>query len=226
MPPPEQVSTVYATDESIAIRARGDFAVLCPEWQKLAYGTDGVVSSGSPWVLTSTAVNFATCGVTANHVLQIRKSGSVRGTGDILAVESVSGTSVTLRRIGQVAGVGQPPIVATSIEFVIATLDPQIEEASFALDRRFGIDPLIAGKRPADLYDVRDLREACILTVLHEGYVSEARSKDGDFWGKAMTTKEALDEVIGRLQLRWSSNNTRKANPRTTSVASNCRIVR
>ena len=29
---------VYATDENIAIRRSGDFAVLCPDWQKLAYG--------------------------------------------------------------------------------------------------------------------------------------------------------------------------------------------
>ena len=40
MAAPDRLAIVYATDENLAIRASGDFAVLCPDWQKLAYGTD------------------------------------------------------------------------------------------------------------------------------------------------------------------------------------------
>ena len=45
-----------------------------------------------------------------------------------------------------------PPAPAaglTGVEFLIASLDPQIEEASFDLNRRFGIDPNVAGRSPA-----------------------------------------------------------------------------
>ena len=64
---------------------------------------------------------------------------------------------------------------ATGVEFLIATLDPQVEEASFDLNRRFWIDPNIAGRTPGDVYDLRDLRQACVLTVLAQRYASETR---------------------------------------------------
>ena len=34
-------STVYATDEDIALRASADYTFLCPKDQKLAWGNDG-----------------------------------------------------------------------------------------------------------------------------------------------------------------------------------------
>lgn len=229
MPTPEKLGTVYTTDESVAIRARGDFVTLCPDWQKLAYGTDGVIDSGSPWVLTSATVNFETNGVESNHVIQLKKSGTTRASGDILAVDSVSGGSITLRRFGKDAGIGQPPTPATDIEFLISTLDPQIEEASFDLNRRFGIDPNILGKSPSYLYDMRDLRQATILILLKHSYTAEARSKDGDFWGKVLQIDQELTDVISRLQVRWltpSKSGSNGFEPTTTNIGSAARIVR
>jgi hypothetical protein len=85
MPPPSQLATVYATDESIAIRASGDFTTLSPDWQKLAYGTDGTFAAGSPWVLSSASVNFAVAGVTTSHVVLLRKPNSAfKGGGRAL----------------------------------------------------------------------------------------------------------------------------------------------
>ena len=34
------LATVYCTDEDVAVRAGGDFILLCPKWQSRAYGTD------------------------------------------------------------------------------------------------------------------------------------------------------------------------------------------
>ncbi|MDE2105963.1 MAG: hypothetical protein KGL39_52560 [Patescibacteria group bacterium] len=226
MPPPEQLTTVYATDESIAVRAAGDFVTLCPIWQTLASGTDGVIASGSPWVLTSATVDFETSGVSANHVVQLVKTGTYRGSGDLLAVESVSGSSLTLRRIYQAASAGQPPTASTGVGFVIATLDPQIEEASFALNRRFGIDPAISLKAPTSLYDMRDLREATVLTVLRDRYVAEARGKDGDFWGKVQQLNNTLEEVLGRLQVRWTAPGASGFQIETSSLSSSARVTR
>jgi hypothetical protein len=66
---PEQTSPVYATDEDIAVRAGGDFIMLCPSWQQMAYGTDGYFAPGLQWVLNSTAIDFATNNVAANQVV-------------------------------------------------------------------------------------------------------------------------------------------------------------
>ena len=91
MAAPDQLATVYATDENIAIRASGDFTMLCPDWQKLAYGTDGAFAAGAPWVLTSASVDFAVAGVTTQHVVLLRKPSTVfKGSGELLAVDSAA----------------------------------------------------------------------------------------------------------------------------------------
>jgi hypothetical protein len=212
MSAPAQLSTVYATDENIAIRASGDFAVLCPDWQKLAYGTDGAFLADGPWVLNSASVNFAAAGVTAQHVVLLRKpSTSFRGSGELLAVDSATSSTVVLRRLGSALNVGQPPAPAAGlagVEFLIATLDPQIEEASFELNRKLMIDPSIAGRAPSDVYDLRDLRQACVLTVLAQRYAAEVRGNQGDFALKLAQARQELTELFARLQLRWGPTGT------------------
>ena len=93
---PEQTSPVYATDEDIAVRAGGDFITLCPGWQQMAYGTDGYFSPGSPWVLNSTATNFAANNVAPNQVVWLSQPKSqYPGGGVLLAIDSVARTSIT-----------------------------------------------------------------------------------------------------------------------------------
>jgi hypothetical protein len=202
-----QLTTVYATDENIAIRASGDFAVLCPDWQKLAYGTDGAFGPGAPWVLTSASVGFAAAGVSAQHIVRLTKpSTAFKGSGELLAVDSATGSAITLRRLGGALNAGQPPAPAaglSGVEFLIATLDPQIEEASFDLNRRFMIDPNVAGRSPSDIYDLRDLRQACVLAVLVQRYAAEVRGNQGDFALKLTQVRQELGEVLARLELRW-----------------------
>ncbi len=210
MSAPATLTTVYATDENIAIRAGGDFSMLCPDWQKLAYGSDGAFAAGSPWVLSSPSVDFLAAGVTQQHVVLLRKPNTVfKGGGELLAVDSASDSGVVLRRLGAALSVGQSPAPAaglTGVEFLIATFDPQIEEASFDLNRRYWIDPNIPGRTPADVYDLRDLRQACVLTVLSQRYASETRGSEGDFALKLTQIKQELSEVLARLQLRWGTS--------------------
>jgi hypothetical protein len=212
MAAPDQLSTVYATDEKIAIRASGDFSMLCPDWQKLAHGTDGAFVAGAPWVLTSQSVDFAAAGVTSQHVVLLRKPSTVfKGSGELLAVDSATHSGVTLRRLGSALYLGQPPGPAEGligVEFLIATLDPQTEEASFELNRRFWIDPNIGGRTPGDIYDLRDLRQACVLTVLVQRYAAETRGNQGDFALKLIQIRQELSEVLARLTLRWGTSGT------------------
>ena len=212
MAAPLHLATVYATDENIAIRASGDFTMLCPDWQKLAFGTDGTFAAGAPWVLTSATVDFAAAGVTAQHVVLLRKPSTVfKGSGELLAVDSATDSGVVLRRLGSNLNLGQPPAPAeglTGVEFLIASLDPQIDEASFDLNRRFSIDPNVAGRSPADVYDLRDLRQACVLTVLAQRYAAETRTDHGDFALKLTQVRQELSEVLARLTLRWGGSGT------------------
>lgn len=209
MPPPSQLATVYCVDESIAIRASGDYATLVPEWQKLAYGTDGAFASGDLWTLTSTSTDFAARGVAANHVVLLTLPKTrYKGGGELFAVESVATTSCTLRRLGQDASVGEPPAPTgglTAVEFRVLTLYPQIEEASFDLNRRFNIDLNVANRDPASLYDQRDLRQACILTVLKARYLAETRTDRGDFRMKLAAIEQELSQVMDRINIRWGS---------------------
>jgi hypothetical protein len=94
------------------------------------------------------------------------------------------------------------------VEFLITSLDPQIEEASFDLNRRFSIDPNIAERTPGLVYDLRDLRQACVLTVLAQRYSAETRTSQGDFALKLSQVKGELSEALARLQLRWGQSST------------------
>ena len=204
---PEQTTPVYATDEDIAVRCGGDFITLCPAWQQMAVGTDGFFAPDSPWVLNSTLVNFASNNVQPNQVVQLTAPKTqYPGGGQLLAIDSVSGNSITLRRLHKDLGVGQPPAPMAGLNgvtFTINTLDPQTEEASFDIKRRYGIDEQIVDRTSTWVYDLRDLRMATVLTVLHERYIAENRSDRGDFFRKQAMIKSQLSEVLDRVQVRW-----------------------
>lgn len=205
----DRLTTLYADDEDVAIHAPGDFAVLAPAWQKVAQGVDGVFSPGPTWTLTSATSDFEAAGARPGHVIQLRKPTSVfKGSGELFAVAGSSGGSLTIRRIGMAAEVGALPAPASGlsgVEFIIATLAPQIEEASFELNRRFAIDPLVPGRTPSDLHDVRELRRACVLSVLVGRYGAEARGADGEFTRKLQQAQAEFAETIARLEIRWGS---------------------
>ena len=207
---PEQSLPVYCTDEDILVRAGGDFIMLCPPWQQMASGTDGSFASGSPWVLTSISVNFEANGVSPNQVVWLTapKTQYPAG-GQLLAIDSVAGNSITLRRPHKDLYVGQPPsstVGLNGVSFTINTLDPQSEEASFDLKRRYAIDDTVGGdfsRSSTWMYDMRDLRIATILQVLHDRYTQESRTDRGDFEKKVNRIHQQLDDVLSRIQVRW-----------------------
>lgn len=206
------LTTVYATDEDIALRIAADFPILCPRDQKLAAGSDGVFSASDPWTLLSPSVDFSACGLKPGHVVQLTKPiANFKPPGEALVVVSVAPGAVTLRRKGQSARAGQPPgpvTGLTGVEFAITTLGPQIERASYDLNRRYGIDDLVAGRRASDLYDPREVCEAAVLTVLARQYLAMSR-ETGDqrdpFAAKAGLAREELDDLLDRVVVHWGS---------------------
>ena len=101
------------------------------------------------------------------------------------------------------------------MEFAILTLGPQIELACYDLNRQFGIDDLIAGRRSADLYDPREIQQATVLMVLYRQYLDMSREA-GDqadvFSAKAKRVKAELDDVLGRAVVRWGPPNSASGN--------------
>lgn len=209
MPPPPYppLQVVYCTDEALAIRCSGDHVVLTPDANVIAEGDDGLILPADRWTLTSVKVDFEAQGVVSGTLIHLRDKGrKIKGSGVVLVVESTAGKSATLRRIGMTAGVGQPPAPAeglTDVEFKAATLAPQIEQASDEINRRFGIDPAVASRSPEWAYDLRELEEATMLTVLHRQYMIDARTSDGDFPLKVKEIGKTLDAALARLQLKW-----------------------
>lgn len=212
---PSQTSPVFCTDEDILVHAGGDFAALTPTWQQMASGPDGVFASGSPWVLTSASVDFEANGVNPNQVVWLTAPKSqFPGGGAFLAVDSVSGNSITLRRPYKPLNVGMPPAPAaglTTVAFAINTLDPQIEEASYDLKQRYTIDdnPLVGILRSSTwIYDLQVLRVATVYSVLVERYTQENRADKGDFAIKIKRAHQKLEDAISRVQLRWGPTGT------------------
>jgi hypothetical protein len=217
---PAQTVPVFCVDEDLLVRASGDYITLCPTWQCLAKGTDGVFAAGSPWSLSSPTVNFAAQGVQGANVIALTGPRSqFPGGGDMLAIDSVStdGTTLTLRRGHQAPGVGQPPAPAaglTGVSFSIQTFYPQIEEASFTIKRAFNIDENLPMRTSSWVYDLRDVRILTVLTVLYDRYTSELRADRGDWMQKIRLIKSQRDEVYGRVEIRWGPLGT-SAEPTT-----------
>lgn len=211
---PQITQPLYASDEQIAIRCRGDYPVLCPSWQDMGSASDGVFANGDPWTMTSATVNFEDNGVTAQNVVSFKEPKNLfLGGLTLMAVDSVSGNSVTLRRIGKQLNMGQPavPITgATGVKFSIPTLGPQLDNATWQIKDRFSIDEAIAYRNSAWIYvgaedDFRALRDAVVYTVLFDAYTFESRTERGDFEAKAKRTAKILSDVLARVQVRWGS---------------------
>jgi hypothetical protein len=214
MPSYTPLTTLYAQDEDLAVRAGGDFTVLVPHDQKRAFGTDGVFGAGT-WGLTSASnPNWTARSVQAGMIVQVEQPKPVSGAPqysprELFAVDQVdvpSGTLV-LRRKGDASGVGAPPSVAgtTGVRFTIATFAPQIEDVTYELNRRFGVDPKIPGRTPGEFYDVREVNQVCTLTVLERQYIAAARQADksDDLWAKAKAFAAIRDEILDRLVIHW-----------------------
>jgi hypothetical protein len=101
-------------------------------------------------------------------------------------------------------------------------LDPQVEEASFDIKRRFGIDENLVQRTSAWIYDLRDLRMATVLSVLLARYTQESRSEKGDFPRKLSQIKVELDLVLDRVQVRWGP----LGNSQEPSTLFSCKISR
>jgi hypothetical protein len=202
--------TIYATDEDIALRAAADFTILCPKDQKLAAGSDGSFSATNPWTMTSSTVDFSAYGLTPGQLIQLVKPVmAYKPPGEAFVIVSFAPGAVTLRRKGQLSSVGQPPgpqAGLASIEFLITTLGPQIEAASYDLNRRYGIDDLVVGRQSSELYDPREVKDATVLTVLYRQYQSmsrEAGEHRDNFAAKAQAFKDELDDVLARVVVHW-----------------------
>ena len=114
------------------------------------------------------------------------------------------------RRKGQAAGIGQPaspPVGVSGVEFTALTLGPQIVRASYDLNRRYGIDDLIAGRRSCDLFDPQEVREATVLTVLYRQYLEMSRGpqeKADTFAAKSSLYRQELDDLLARTVVHWA----------------------
>lgn len=211
---PAQALPAYGVDEDVYIYALGDFAVLAPASQMMAQGTDGAFASGFPWVLTSASVDFQAQGVAPNCIVQLTAPRTqYPGGGQFLAVDSVSGNSITLRRPYKDLNVGQPPAPAaglTGVGFVINTLGPQLQEAAYDFKQRFAINDTGQdfSRSTAWLYDPEVMKRPTVYWVLHERYTNEQRTDRGDFAIKAKKFEAKLQEVIDRIQLRWGPSGT------------------
>lgn len=200
---------IFATDEDVALRVPADFPLLCPRDQMFAAGTDGIFPPEDRWTLRSATVDFLAQGVTPGQVVQLLKpSTKFRAPGEWFAVASVGPQGVTLRRKGQRPGEGEPPGPDSgllSVEFLVATLAPQLARAGEALHRRIGFTDRLARLGVPNPDDLCMFRDAVVLTVLSQQYLAMSRSTTNPpdlFATKARLFSDELDDLLANLA-RW-----------------------
>jgi hypothetical protein len=200
----------WCTDEDLALRAAGDFAILCPKDQALARGNDGAFSANDLWTLTSASTNFVAQGVSPGNVVQLSKQGVFQGT-ELFGVAAVGPLGVTLKRKGLAQNVGLPPAQSggiSTVSFAVLTLQPQIMRATFDMNQRYGIDDLIAGRRSSELYDAQEVLDATALLVLWRAYEEMARNsgeRSDHFAAQAKNYRQDYLNLLGRVEVHWKS---------------------
>lgn len=209
--PATVLSSVWACDEDIAVAAGVDWPFIAAPDQVLARGIDGVFASGSPWVLTSASVDFNAYGVAPGNVIALNGPNTAFPQPEFLIVDAVAPGQVTLRRKSMNSGVGQPPGVGgvTGIKFVASTVYADIERASYELNRQFYVDDKVIGRKSGDLYDRRELREACTQLVLARNYWRAARAAGADsdsFVAKAKQAHKEFESLVLRMQVTFLNN--------------------
>jgi hypothetical protein len=214
------VPTLYCTDEHIVVRCLPDFTSLLPSSQMLAWGSDGIFQASDSWTLTSPSTNFAgqlqpiwtaadKTPSAVGYVVWLRKPQSAFPAGGILmAVAAVSGTSITLRRLGMPSGWGLAPAPSSGlagVEFQVCTFYPQIESACYETNLKYLIDASVANRAPTSINDLRVLRATTIAMVLVDRYSDEVRAGSGDYAHKIDLLKNELSDLRASLTLRWTT---------------------
>lgn len=197
------------TDEDIATRFRGDFEILCAR-EYLAAAKDGAIPAGSPWTLASTSTRFASQGVAPGCVVVLdTPSASFGAAGMLFAVDVAADSGLSLRRLNMAPGVGLapgPPAGLAGIGFKVPTMAAQIENASFDIELQFGVSAYATGRLSSDLVNPREVRAACVLTVVADRYFDLARQaeKGSDlYYAKAAMVKQQLTDLIDRVSVHW-----------------------
>lgn len=199
---------LWATDETVLAECVGDYAQLVPRHQRLAQGTDGVLAAGG-WVLTSASVpDWSAIGLAAGHVVALWVGAK---TEDLFVVASVSGGSLTLRRVGLDAGVGMPPggpTGKTGVAFEIPTTIPQLAENQRRLMLRYAVDAAVA--------TASDFIEALVLGVLIDLYGAVFRAgasplgggtgQDDNYAAKLRAYRAELDDALSVLDGTYRVN--------------------
>lgn len=203
---------LYCTDELIAIQAPADFANLVDRSQIDAQGQDGVFDADAPWVLNSASVDFQAQGVQAQGVIRLAGPKNVfQGGGQQFAIDSVSGNSATLRRLGKALNLGQPPAPTaglSGVSFEVLTFYSQIDQATYRIKDRFGIDETIWTRASQWIYQgaearFRCLRDAVVFTVLLDAYEQGNRSEQGDWAAKTRIIRGRLADSLEQVRIRW-----------------------
>lgn len=205
--PAELLSTHYCTDEDVAILVPKDYFDLAPKHQTFASGSDGVFQAGSPWVLTSASNSFSARGVSAGCVVYLSKPvASFPPGGDLLAVDSVSGNSATLRRLGVGAGLGKPPAPSaglSGVQFDVWSFRAQIDRISYDLNQRLEIDANVSGRAPTDLYDARELRGLAALMVARGAYLDSMNERTTTYERKLANLADKIERHLTLAELHW-----------------------
>ncbi len=203
-----QVIKSFASEEQLALRAPADFLAILPLEQAVASGIDGRLSPGDSWTLRSTSVDFQMQGVESGQLVRLSlATGPLPSPGQLYVVESVSGNAISIRRMGQPGGVGQPPAPLSGleeVEFLIVTFMPQLVQSSEDVASRLGLAS-VGGALCDPIRDTHTVRDLTILKVLYQLYEAASLRSESEIDGYSRLSMHFQAEYNDRLSRLVSS---------------------
>lgn len=211
----------FCSDEDIANVATSDFSVLTPADQSIVRGKDGAIDPADPWRLSSASTDFLASGIRTGHVVQIAgPKPPFSPRGECFGVVESDAGSVLLRRRGMLAGIGATPTQGAAVgavQFNVLTFGPQVLRASIDLERRFGASDFIYGRRTSDMFDITELMDATVYSVLSAVYLDASRGAgtgQPDVWQeKSRRYAVLLSDLLSRVEIHWGRGGSGSADP-------------
>ncbi len=220
------LADIWSTDEAVYNRSPFDFHLLVPPSGIVAEGTDGSIAAPTPWRLSSATYDFAAIGVAPGQVVRLDKPiATFRPPGGFYIVDAVTSAGIDLRQPSKESGSGKPPtagVALGSISFAVLTMLPQIEQATYRINRIFGVDDTVVTRKPSDLYDARQLEEATSYRTLATAYLGASRQVDDLFAKKARSFDQLANDAEAHLNLIWKA----KQGPPTVTNKFGMRLTR
>jgi hypothetical protein len=195
---------LFATDETIAREITTDYPLVTPNAWRQCQGRNGLADG---FTFTDAVKDFEAIGLAPGMVICLVDGSDPNN--DVLAIESVAGGTLTLRRLGMPTGTGEGPRLKPSAQafvYEVPSCHATIAGTTAELQRRYSVTTATA--------DLQKLCVEMVLVALYGAAHSTAGTGNGDNF------RDKYRQHLAEVQRLTAFLDGQYASPRAEATAS------